>query len=67
MCLTEVFLLLIELCLFISAPTAPLGDRDMDRGSIVQTGLLYTSYVTAGGFGTSDTCVEQREKMPSRD
>lgn len=67
MCLTEVFLVLTELCLFISAPAAPLGDRDMNRDSTVKTGLLYTSCVTAGGFGTSDTfrhqtCVEQRER-----
>lgn len=55
MCLTEVFLVLTELCLFISAPTAPLGDRDIDRDSIVKTGLLYASYVTAGGFRTSET------------
>lgn len=48
MCLTE-------LCLFILVPKAPLGDRDMDRDSIVKTGLLYASCVIAGGFRTSDT------------
>lgn len=47
--------MLTELCLFISDPAAPLGDRDMNSYSIVKIGLLYTSCVTAGGFRTSDT------------
>lgn len=52
MCLTEAFLVLTELCLFISAPTAPLGDRDMDRDSIYSYYTLFVSLLEGLGRQT---------------
>ncbi|XP_026866615.2 serine/threonine-protein kinase LMTK1 isoform X1 [Electrophorus electricus] len=52
MCLTEVFLVRTEPCLFIPPASALL--RDGDRDGTVKTGLLCASYVTAGGLGAAD-------------